>query len=89
MSVYMDHFFNCIQITTEILFFLFIFHYRKIKDESDMCGFERATSRMSVGASLRASSRAEIGSNLLHRSVSIRRSTKATQCPPLEGLANK
>ncbi|XP_055311192.1 solute carrier family 22 member 13-like [Sitodiplosis mosellana] len=59
---------------------------RKVKDEPDTCGFERATSRISVGASLRASSRAEIGSNLLHRSVSIRRSTKATQCPPLEGL---
>lgn len=50
--------------------------------------FERATAAMSsAGASLRASSRAEIGSNLLHRSVSIRRSTKATQFPPPDELS--
>lgn len=45
------------------------------KDELDTGNFQRATSRTSVGASLRASSRAEIGSNMLYRS-SVRRSMK-------------
>lgn len=63
------------------------FFSRKEKDEVDTGNFERATSKMSsIGASLRASSRAEIGSNLLHRSASIRRSTRATQFPPPESL---
>lgn len=63
--------------------------FRKEKDEKEkddkVSNFQRATQQMSsVGASLRASSRAEFGSNLLHRSASIRQSTKATQFPMQE-----
>lgn len=79
----------------DFLFFCFLLlthntlFFRKEKDEKEkddkVSNFQRATQQMSsVGASLRASSRAEFGSNLLHRSASIRQSTKATQFPMQE-----
>lgn len=55
-------------------------NYRVTNDDDNELNtgtFKRSTSRMSTGAALRASSRAEIGSNMLHRSVSIRRSVKS------------